>query len=215
MSNTSSNPNYRFYYVLKGTLYRSKDNPEDLIEINQEFKSNDPIEARKRVFEVYQNTIDVLLQSKAENYKSHDQARIALTDFIRNNHINLTGIRTTLNSFYDKFDTEIDFDKGLSIFLVHSNTKIFTTLEGQIIYEDKLLLHDLNSQIKGLKGNMFNALLAEYKLFQKFGYDCKDCITTFASPNNLEAKVTNYVLSTPINYCYENLLKILNSKINN
>ena len=209
MNNTSSNSNYRFYYLLKGTLYRSKDNPEDLIEINQEFKNNDPIEARKRVFEVYQNTIDVLLQSKGENYKSHDQARIVLTSFIRNNHINFNEVRTTLNSFYDKFDAEIDFDKGLSIFLVHSNTKIFTTLEGQVIYEDKLLLHDLNSQIKGLKEDMFNALLAEYNLFQKFDYDCKDYITTFPTTNNLEAKDTNYVLSTPINYCYENLLKNL------
>ncbi|CAM2862819.1 hypothetical protein SAMN05444143_102175 [Flavobacterium succinicans] len=209
MNNTSSYSNHCFYYLLKGTLYRSQNNPEDLIEINQEFKNNDLIEARKRVFEVYQNTIDVLLQSKGENYKSHDQARITLTNFIKKNHVNFIEIRTKLNSFYDKFDIEIDFDKGLSVYLVQSNTKTFTTLEGQVIYEDKLLLHDLNSEIKGLKESMYNALLTEYKLFQKFGYDCKDCIITMPKKNNLETKDTNYVLSTPINYNYENLLKNL------
>lgn len=207
MNNASSNSNHRFYYLLKGTLYRSQDNPEDLIEINQEFKDNDPIQARKRVFEVYQNTIDVLLQGKGKNYKSHDQARIVLTDFIKNNHINFSKIRPPFNSFYDKFDIEIDFDKGLSIYLVHSNSNTFTTLEGQVIYQDKLLLHDLNSQINGLKVCMYNALLTEYKLFQKYGYDCKDYITTFPKTTYLDAKDANYFLNTPMDYNLEYLVK--------
>lgn len=200
MTKTSVISNPHFYYLLKGTLYRSAKNPTDLIEINQHFIDENPIVARSRVFEVYQNYIDVLLQSKGEVYHDHNQARNVLNDFIKNKPINFSKITATLNSFNAKFDSEIDFDKGLSIFLVNSKTKTYTTMEGQLIYEDKLLLHDLNSQIYGLKNSMHNALLAEYKLFQKFGYDCKDYIIRFPKTNTLEANDTNYILRTPINY---------------
>lgn len=49
-----------FYYQVKRSLYRSKGNQEDLIEINEIFKNQEPILARERAFDVYQNYIDVL-----------------------------------------------------------------------------------------------------------------------------------------------------------
>ena len=49
-----------FYYQVKRSLYRSKGNQEDLIEINEIFKNQEPILARERAFDVYLNYIDVL-----------------------------------------------------------------------------------------------------------------------------------------------------------
>ena len=48
-----------YFYLLKGTLYRSPNNPEDLIEIHEVFENDNLIEARERAFEVYQNYVDV------------------------------------------------------------------------------------------------------------------------------------------------------------
>jgi len=59
----------KFYYLLKGTLYPSQDNLDDVIEINEVFKRDNPIEARERVIELYEKYVDVLLKSKGKKKK--------------------------------------------------------------------------------------------------------------------------------------------------
>lgn len=61
----------KFYYLLKGTLYPSQDNLDDVIEIDEVFKSNNPIEARERVIEQYEKYLDLLLKSKGKKKKIH------------------------------------------------------------------------------------------------------------------------------------------------
>jgi hypothetical protein len=59
----------KFYYLLKGTLYPSQDNLEDVIKINEIFKSDNPIEARERAIELYEKHVDLLLKNKGKKKK--------------------------------------------------------------------------------------------------------------------------------------------------
>lgn len=191
-----------FYYQLKGTLYRSKNNPEDLIEINEVFKNDSPILARERAFEIYQNYVDVLLESKNLTYASHRETVSAIKDFF--------SMETDTNPLYliEIFGTiENDLDKGISIYLIMSDSKAFNTLEGELIYEDKIIIHDLNSEIKGLKEVMHTGLLREYQLYKKYDYSCKDYMTSFHSAEKSAKDKYEYILRTPINHKITHLLK--------
>jgi hypothetical protein len=192
----------KFYYLIKGTLYRSKDNTDNLIEILEVFKNDLPILARERAFEVYQNYIDVLLESKNLMYENHREAVLATKDFISNE------LETTplfIGSIFESI--EDDFDKGISIYLVMSDSKTFTTLEGELIYEDKILIHDLNSEISGLKEVMHTGLLQEYELYKKHDYDCKDYVASFPTAEKSAKNKYQYILRTPINHEITHLLK--------
>lgn len=208
MKSNTSNSNPQFFYQLRGTLYRNVNNPQDLIEINEIFESDDPIDARERVFSAYQNLVDVLLQSKDQEYTSHELTLENLKDFIQRNNFNKEEFNELLSLNNTLFNTENDFDKGLCVYLVYSNSKSFTTVEGDLIYEEKLLLHDLNSQINGLRDVMFDNLLIEYKLYEKYEYNYKDYVTTYPKTTNLDPiNAVNYILETPLIYSFDYLLK--------
>lgn len=192
----------KFYYLVKGTLYRSKNNPEDLIEINEVFKNDNPILARERAFEVYQNYIDVLLESKDLTYENHREAVAATKDFIA-----LETENKPLFMGAEFGAIENDFDKGISIYVVMSNSKTFTTLEGELIYDDKILIHDLNSEINGLKEAMYLGLTQEYELYKKYGYDCKDYTAAFPCAEKSTKNKYQTILRTPINHEITHLLK--------
>lgn len=194
----------KFFYLLKGTLYRSADNPEDLVEINEVFQNDNPIEARERAFEMYQNYLDVILEGKDMKYESHKQAFEALHDFLKSD-------KKEANPFIKELfgKPEHDFDKGLGVYLVMSDSKTFTTFEGELIYEGKTLIHDLNSSITGLQDHMFSGLLNEYELYKRFGYDCKDYEVTFAAAEKNAKNTHHIILKTPINHSYKYLLKHL------
>lgn len=190
------------YYLVKGSLYRSKDNEENLIEINEVFKNDSPILARERAFEVYQNYIDVLLESKGLTYEDHRDAVAATKDFLK-------GEQPVKNNFIEGVCGEIqhDFDKGISVYMVMSNSKTFTTLEGELLYEDKILIHDLNSEINGLKEAMYHGLTQEYELYKQYGYDCKDYTTAFPCAEKSTKNKYQTILRTPINHEITHLLK--------
>jgi hypothetical protein len=190
------------YYLVKGCLYRSKDNEENFIEINKVFKNDSPILARERAFEVYQNYIDVLLESKGLTYENHRDAVVATQDFIK-------GESTTKNNFIEGVfgDIHHDFDKGISVYMVMSNSKTFTTLEGELIYEDKILIHDLNSEINGLKEAMYQGLTQEYELYKQQGYDCKDYTAAFPCAEKSTKNKYQTILRTPINHVLDYILK--------
>ena len=166
----------KFFYLLKGTLYRSVENPEDFIEINEIFHDDNPIEARERALEVYQNYVDVLLQSIGEEYESHEMARLALKKFLEEKQkpSKLTTLMNVGEEEEALFKIENDFDKGISLHMVMSDSKTFTTLEGEIIYEDKILIHDLNSELTGIRDHIKKSLIKEFEIYIKYGYECKD-----------------------------------------
>lgn len=191
-----------FYYQVKGNLFRSKNNLEDLIEINEVFKNDSPILARERAFEVYQNYVDVLLESKDLTYDSHRETVSAIKDFFS------TQTDTTPLYLSEIFGPiENNLDKGISIYLIMSDSKTFNTLEGELIYEDKILLHDLNSEIKGLKEVMHTGLLQEYQLYKKYDYNCKDYLASFPTAEKSAKNKYEYILRTPINHEITHLLK--------
>lgn len=71
----------KIFYHLKGTMFRSKKNETNLIEINEIFEDENPIIAREKAFNAYQNYIDVFLQAKEKEYISYEQTVIELKDF--------------------------------------------------------------------------------------------------------------------------------------
>lgn len=197
----------KFFYLLKGTLYRSQDNPNDLIEINEVFENDNLIEARERVFEVYQNYIDVLLESKETTYESHNKVYKILNTFIEK-EIDLEDLLENHKpAKFPQPDLVNDFDKGLSIFLISKDSKTFTTLEGEVIYEDKLLIHDLNSELPAVREHMYVALEKEYKIYKESGYDCKEYEVVLWSFSEPDKKQT--ILKTPIDYTLDCVLRFL------
>jgi hypothetical protein len=170
-----------FFYLLKGTLYRSTENPNDLIEINEIFQDDNPIEARERALVVYQNYVDVLLQAINIDYENHNEARKVLSNFL-NQKVQPTQKSYIINNLtIDETDVstiEYDFDKGISLYLVMADSKTFTTFEGELIYDNKMLIHDLNSELTGAREHISSSLIKEFELYKKYGYDCKDYATS-------------------------------------
>lgn len=168
---------HNFFYLLKGTLYRSSENPNDFVEINEIYQDDNPIEAREHTFTVCQNYIDVLLQSIGEEYESHEKTRVALKSFL-NQKVHPTQKSDAMKSLtIEKSQgsiNEYDFDKGISIFMVMSDSKTFTTLEGELIYKNKLLIHDLNSELTGIQDHIRESLIKEFEIYKKYGYDYKE-----------------------------------------
>lgn len=189
----------KFYYQIKGTLYRYKNNLEDYIEINEVCKNDSPIIARERAFEIYQNYLDVMLDHQENIFENHNDVVLAAKDFISFEE------ELETKQLQNVIKTQDDYDKGICIYLIMSNSKKFTTLEGEMIYEDKLLIHDLNSEIKGLKEHMHSELLKEYLLYKKFNYEFKDYAISLPDVNG----DWQYFLQTPINHTITHLLKLL------
>ena len=159
----------KFFYLVKGTLYRTKNSDENLIEVNEIFRHDNPIVARQNAFRFYQNYIDVFLQSKGAKYVSYEETVRLLRDFVKSDkkqYFKLGG------EIIDTIDA--DFDKGLSIFLVMDNSRMHTTLEGEAYYEDKHLIHYLSNGLTDYLDSapaIVRSLIYEHQLYQEMGYD--------------------------------------------
>ena len=185
----------RFFYLLKGTLYRSPKNFNDLVEIHEVLEDNNPIEARERALNLYQNYIDVFLQSIGLEHDNHDSSRLALNRFLQAKN-KPSKLNELLRNFVEEDEAilkiENDFDKGISLYLVMTDAKSFTTLEGELIYEDKILIHDLNSELTGVREHINSSLVKEFELYKKYGYDCKGYATS------VKMKDDQMILRTPM-----------------
>lgn len=71
-----------FHYIVKSKLIRTKkDNKYEFLEFEDKFIEEEPILAREKAFNHYQNYIDVLLQSKGKSYISHNCTKEELKSF--------------------------------------------------------------------------------------------------------------------------------------
>ena len=147
-------------YLLQGTLFRNQDNLSDLVEINEEFQDRSLIESRKRAFSKFQSYVDVLLESQGLIYDSHEQAEKNLNVFYT--HVNR---KSSMNT-PDSIQIDKDFDRGLFLYLVTDPTDIFTTLEGEKIYNKKHLIHFINGKSDAFKKLVFNALQLELDFYK-------------------------------------------------
>ena len=189
------NKNPKFFYQISGTLFRTKGNESNPVEVLKVFKNENPIIAREMAFNYYQNFIDVLLESKGKEYVSHEEMEIELQDFV--------------NSYERKYfklggqiiaELDVDFDKGLNIYLVMADSEIYTSFQGEPIYEDKQLIHRIDNQFVDIKMELFHALRFEYSLYEKFEYEYKNFKRDYDVSGLFEDPIFNSILDTPIDF---------------
>lgn len=186
----------KIFYQLKGTMFRSKGNEKDLIEIDEIFEDENPIIAREKAFNAYQNYIDVFLQGKEKEYISYEQTVIELKDFSSSYKREFVKIGNEIIA-----EIDVDFDKGLSIYMVYENSPIYQTVEGEKIYENKLLIHFIENKLSDLVWNVLDNLFEEFKVYELYKYNFKNYkieIET-ADPFSNESNVKDY-LETPIDF---------------
>ena len=155
-------------YLLKGTIFRKHDNFTDLIEINEVFKDAELILARERAFSKYQSYIDVFLESVAQVYVSHEQTKRRLNDFFDSKRMQFPLRNPELGK------VDVDFDKGLFIYLVTDSSDIFTTLEGRQIYNAKHLVHFIDGKTESLNELVLKELKLEFEFYESNGFSIKD-----------------------------------------
>jgi hypothetical protein len=186
----------KIFYLLKGTMFRSKGNETDLVEINEIFKDENPIVARENAFKTYQNYIDVFLQANNKQYISYEQTVIELQDFTNSYKREYWKIGNEIIS-----EIDLDFDKGLNLYMVYENSPIYQTVEGEKIYENKLLIHFIENKLSDLVWNVLDNLFEEFKIYELNKYDFRNYkieIET-ADPFSNESNVKDY-LETPIDF---------------
>lgn len=178
------------FYIIRGEVYRPKGITENPIEIYEEFKDENPIIARTKVFNFYQNYIDVFLDSKDKKYISHEQAELDLQDFF--------------NSFQEKYSVigEIDADFGICIQIsfVFDDTVVHTLKSGIKIYEGEEVIHGMHKNNEDLKEIYFKNLRLEYSMYQKNGYKTNGQLKAYNVAGLFEDKELEYILETPIDF---------------
>jgi hypothetical protein len=156
------------FYLLQGTIFRTQDDLTNLIEINEAFKDESLIEARKKAFSKCQSYIDVLLESQGLKYESHKQAEKNLNVFFDSKSLEFPMKNQELGQ------VDSDFDKGLFIYLVTDPTDLFTTLEGKQIYNAKHLIHFFNREFESFNVMVLRELHLELEFYKKNRFYIKD-----------------------------------------
>ena len=91
-------------------------------------KDENPIVGREKAFRVYQNYIDVFLESKGKSYVSHEETEIVLKDFVSSYRRDFARIG---GQAIGDMEIDFDYDKGMNIFLVMADSNTLTTREGE------------------------------------------------------------------------------------
>ncbi len=177
--------NTKIYYKVVGALYRFKGNESDLIEIDETFEDENPIVARENAFECYQNYIDVLLQSKGEEYVYHEKAVSELNDFF------ISGRKHQL--LPDLVDMD---DTSLSIYMVKKTPDSFQAF-GETYYQDKWQIHSIDSQYEDWSAYILKSLIYEYSFYIKNGYDCKNYMVKVDTFDFFKKRSEQVILKTP------------------
>ncbi|MEI8203614.1 MAG: hypothetical protein WCH34_11410 [Bacteroidota bacterium] len=184
-----------FFYQVNGTVFRTKCNETNLIEIDEIFKDNNPILARERAFNCYQNYIDVFLESKEKAYKSHDETVVVLQDFFNSYKKGTTIFGDEINN-----EIDVDYDKRLDIYLVMSDSKVVTNDLGENIFIDKHLIHSISRQFTDIKIHLYHGLRVELFYYDAFGYDYKNYKREFIISGLFDDPLIKSVLETPIDF---------------
>ena len=185
-------------------MFRSKGDDTNLIEVNEIFKDENPITARKNAFKYYQNYIDVFLDSKGLQYISHEETERVLQDFFNSHEKKYFKLGDDIVD-----EINVDFDKGLSVYLVMENSKLS---QGQTMFEGRMVIHYIDNQSVDIHDHVFNALLQEFALYEKYGYDYTDYKREYVSTGSPNGLIIGTVLESPldINKILENIGKTMN-----
>jgi hypothetical protein len=183
------------FYLVSGTLYRNNSENPDLIEVNEVFKNDSPIEARERAFTFYQNYIDVFLENLGKSYNNHEETLFWLRSFIKNQKESYQKIGNELMWQIDE-----DFDKGLFVYLVFDEDKKFETLEGKTVYENKIQIHRLDYSPNELYDDLYSNLKMEFELYEKQNFDIKNYKIEYDFDKSKLITELKPTLRTPIDY---------------
>lgn len=184
---------FPFFYQIRGTLFRSPQSKYNLVEIDKVFKNKSPIIAREKVFKYYQNYVDVLLESKGRAFINHEKAVDDLQDFVNSYQ------HETVDAHKGDI-INADFDKGLYIYLIHGDSRTFKTVKGEVVYENKMLIHYFNNKLSDFRGFVFKSLQKEYQLYCENGFNVNDRLMKFNISGNMKLPIYKEVLTTPIDF---------------
>jgi hypothetical protein len=174
------------YYKVEGTLYRTKGDETNLIEIDETFEDISPIVAREKTFNHYQSYIDVLLQSYGKEYVSHKKTVVELMDFFA------SGRKHKL------LPDLVDMDGiSLSIYMVKKTPEIFQNALGETDYQNKWRIHYIDNQSEDWSAYILKSLMYEYSTYVKNGYDFKNYVVTCNTLNFFKKRSIQRILETP------------------
>lgn len=154
------------HYIVKSKLIRFiKEGEINFIEINEKFENDNPIEAREKAFDFYQNNIDVLLQGKDKKYLSHEQAEEDLNPFVD------SGIMVKWNELAEGFEFPNSYGNGIGVYMV-----VDKPIE-DYVFDDKIgeefLIHGISYNRNDPQAFM-DSLTHEYLYYNQFNYDTKN-----------------------------------------
>lgn len=158
-----------FHYTVKAKLIRYIKNGEiDFIEFIEKFESQNPIEAREKAFNYYQNYIDVLLLAEGKKYHSDREARKYLTSFIDSKIIK------NIQNGEDEDDFGNSFGNGIGVFMVIDESKPDSVNDDRL--GDEIFIHGIGniSYLSDNTDSIIFELQHEYDYYKHFNYDTKN-----------------------------------------
>ncbi|MEI6139386.1 MAG: hypothetical protein WCP85_08985 [Mariniphaga sp.] len=194
----------KFFYYIRGTMFRSKGSENNLVEVSEVFKDENPIVAREKAFRVYQNYIDVFLESKGKRYVSHEETEIVLKDFVSSYKRDFVKIG---GQAIGGMEIDVDYDKGMNIFLVMADSPALTTRDGELYFEDKRMIHYIGNGFIDFKSEVFESLCFEYSIYQKYGYNMMDYKRDYNTSGSSKILIMRSILETPIDF-----MKVMNTE---
>lgn len=191
------------FYLLQGTIFRSQENLNDLIEINEVFYHENLINARQQAFQKFQSYLDVFLDSLGHPYQSYEDAIEILADFVNSYRLQYAANRIELGR------VDVDFDKGMFLYLVTDPTDTYTTKEGSLIYKQKYLLHFFNNNFDDYWQAVLNDLMDEFQFFKTHQIDLGNQSYKINTAKYFKEKKIVDILPSPIDF-----QKIINDTLN-
>ncbi|MFT6210680.1 MAG: hypothetical protein ACJAYA_000771 [Bacteroidia bacterium] len=184
------------YYLVKAKLIRNMvDGEIDFLEFNETFSSENPIEARDKAFEHYQNYIDVLLDGKGKSYTSDRQIREDLQTFINPG----TGASNELEIGEMKLSFSDSYGNGMGVFLV-----ILQPMKDAIwedVRGDEFLIHGIGNMGQCTPQGMIDGLSHEFLYYEHFNYDTKNSQQDVSFYEyEIETSESSIILPTPFDW---------------
>lgn len=174
------------YYKVEGTLYRTKGEETNLIEIDETFEDINPIFAREKAFNHYQSYIDVLLQSYGKEYVSHKKTVRDLRDFFA------SGRKHKL------LPDLVDMDgTSLSIYMMKKTPEVLKNSFEETDYQNKWRIHYIDNESEDLSAYILKSLMYEYSIYLKNEYDCKNYVIKCDTLSYFKKRSIQPIMKTP------------------
>lgn len=143
-----------FHYLVKARVITIKNNEPVFEEIEKIFENENPIIAREKAFRFYQNWIDVLLESKNQEYVSDKETRRELQSFIQKDK------KIKLNTDVNIIEFSLDsLGNGIGVYLVVDKIADAGNWSCTVDAGAELLIHGI--------GNIFEKYMSEKYLIDR------------------------------------------------